>query len=357
MNAKVKLFVPEPLEGWGIAQPFWFKYPNKKGSVLFDGNLPANFFETGVNFVEAAEAEAIVIPNTFADSTAEVAAYVQTYADLGEKLGMPVFVFSFGDLNDQSRFDPRVYVFRQSVYRSTMQAKDIVVPTLTGDNGIGGITLRQKQKVPVVSFCGQAGYKTTQQEIKYHVKVWLWKLKALGDPLLRARTVGVYWRKKMLHACVRSPLVQHLFIMRKSFSGAYRTIELDPAQARKEFIDSIVNSDFVLAPKGDGNYSNRFLEALSLGRIPILLDTDTVLPFEEEIDYEQVVVRVPMEQVQDTSKLVRAWYDSLDEEEWKLRQVAARELYVRVLRLDSFFEYFFTAVLPALPQNPQEKAK
>lgn len=317
--------------------------------------MPESFFDTGIRVVRPEEARAIVLPNSFLGKPHE-ATYIRQYADIGEKLGIPVFVFCMGDLTDQVPFDARVYVFRQSVYRSTMQRQDIVIPTLTEDAGRGGISLRTKTTVPVVSFCGQGGYNTIKQQLKYHLKVWLWKIRAIQHPEYKARTVGVYWRRKMMQGCSRSNLVKAFFIVRRSFSGAFRTIELDPVQARKEFVDSIVTSDFVLTPKGDGNYSNRFLEALSLGRIPVLLDTDTVLPLEEEIDYEQVMVRVPMDRVQDTPKLIRAWYDKHTEEDWKLAQVAARELYVRVLRIDSFFSYFFTEVLLTLPTSPT-KAK
>ena len=353
----VRIHVPKPLAGFNTIQPFWFAFPDTKIPVLFDTNLPDSFFASGTEFVSADSAQAIVAPNNFTKLTPEVAAYLKTLADLGEKYHIPVFIFSLGDFTDALQFDPRVYVFRYSVYQSSITAQDIVMPTLTNDNGAGGIQLRPKSAVPTVSFCGQGGYNILKQQLKFYFKVAVGNLRALFNPKIKARIVGVYWRQKMLDACAHSSLVKTLFIVRRSFSGARRTIELDPTQARKEFVDSIVNSDFVLAPKGDGNYSNRFLEALSLGRIPVLLDTDTVLPLENEIAYEKVMVRVPMERVKDTPKYIRAWYDKLSEEDWKLAQIAARELYERALRTDSFFAYFFTTVVPQLPLRPAATSK
>ena len=355
MSEKIKLFVPEPFKEAHVAQPFWFKYPEGKGSILYNKHLPQNFFEHDVAYVEAGQAQAIVLPNTFATSTNDIQAYVKKYADLGQELDIPVFIFSFGDLNDQVRFDPRAYVFRQSVYRTTMAVQDIVVPTITEDNATAGIVLRPKQAVPVVSFCGQGDYQTLMQQVKYHLKVWQRMLAGIGNPHLRARIIGVYWRKKMMQACEASALVMTNFIVRKSFSGAHRTIELDPAQARREYLDSIVNSDFVLAPKGDGNYSNRFLKTLCMGRIPVLPDTDVVLPLEGHIDYDKLMVRVPMDNIKDTPKLVREWYDAHTEDEWQAAQHAAREVFETKLRFDSFFNYFFTEVLPTLPTFPITK--
>ena len=148
-----------------------------------------------------------------------------------------------------------------------------------------------------------------------------------------------------LRACRHSSLVQSSFIIRRSFSGALRTIELPPEQARREFIENISHSDFVLAPKGDGNYSNRFLEALSMGRIPVLIDTDVVLPFENTIQYENIVVRVPMNRVHETPQYIREFYDALDEEAWRARQKLARETYEHYLAPDSFFTHFFEQLL------------
>ena len=347
----IPLFTPEPLEG-PLVQPFWGKYPVRKGTIFYDQHLPQSFFDTGVEYVEAEKAKAIVLPNAFGVPGEREVAYIQKFADLGGKLGIPVFIFCPGDLTDQIRFDPRVYVFRQSVYRSTMQPADIVMPTLTEDFG-DLLVLREKSTKPTISFCGQGGYNKRSQQIKYYIKVCRWKLYALSNPVLNARIVGVYWRRKMLQACTNSSLVTTLFIIRNSFSGAYRTIELDPLLARKEYIDSIVHSDFVLAPKGDGNYSNRFLEALSFGRIPVLLNTDTVLPLEDDIDYRAHMVTVPMEKVSQTPHLVREWYDAHDALAWGLAQQKAREVYREKLRLDSFFAYFFTTVVPRLPQCPQ----
>lgn len=304
--------------------------------------MPPNFFEREATYVLPKEARAIVLPNNFTFINAEVEQYIARYANEAEKLGIPLFIFSCGDFTDTLAFDSRAYVFRVSLYGSTKGVRDISIPTLTEDLGAEGITFRNKSDVPVVSFCGQAGYQTRVQWVKYYIKVFVRLAAATIKPSLRARLIGVYWRRKVLVACRNSTLVRTLFIMRNSFSGARRTIELDPKVARSEFIQSIKDADFVLAPKGDGNYSNRFLEALSLGRIPVLLDTDMVLTLEETIDYSKVIVRVPMGRVDDTPRYVREFYDALTEKEWQERQKLARETFEKYLRQDSFFTYFFT---------------
>ena len=335
----IRFYCPEPLSGFVLHPTLAFRFtsePPWRGP--FDEHLPPNFFEKDAEFVDTPEnADAIILPNNFHILTGEAHAYIAGHTDVAERLGIPIYAFAFNDLADGVPFDPRVRVFRLSTYRSTIQAQDIVVPTTAQDFDF---IPRSKSELPLVSFCGFAGFKTLRQWMGYLFKNLQWDVKALHNAIIRARKQGIYWRRKMIAAC-RSPLVVCRFIIRRSFSGAMRTIELPPQEARAQFIENMRESDFVLTPKGDGNYSNRFLETLSMGRIPVLLNTDTVLPLEDVIDYSKIVVRVPMNQVHDTPELIRKFYDALSDSEWQDRQRLAHETFQKYLRQDAFFRYFF----------------
>ena len=52
----------------------------------------------------------------------------------------------------------------------------------------------------------------------------------------------------------------------------------------------MINSHFNICNRGNGNFSMRFYQTLSCGRIPILLNTDMRLPFEEEIKWNDIIV-------------------------------------------------------------------
>ena len=333
-------FTPKPLPGAELHPLLSFRFSTERPwRGPFDAGLPPNYFETDAQFVGRPEdADAIILPHNFRIISNEARQYISHWADVAENCGKPIYTFAFNDLNDGEVFDSRVKVFRLSVYRSTMREQDIVVPTTAEQFEF---VPRQKSSRPVVSFCGFAGFKTPRAWLGYWVKNMQWNIKSLGSPLIRARKQGVYWRRKMIAACERSSLVKNNFIIRRSFSGALRTIELPPEKARKQFVENLRESDFVLAPKGDGNYSNRFLEALSMGRIPVLVDTDAVLPLEDLIDYSKIVVRVPMNQVHRTPELIHEFYDGLSNQEWQERQKLAHETFIKYLRQDQFFRYYF----------------
>ncbi len=336
---KISLYIPEPLLGVELAA--WFK-PLPEG-LLYKKELPPNFFAQEIERVpNAAHARAIVLPNNFKSADSRIDEYVRRYADMAEEHHIPIYCFSLGDFTDKTRFDPRVRVFRHSIYRSQMRPQDISIPALTEDNAKEGILVRKKQRVPRVSFCGMGDLPTWQARAKYLAKIVFYECASLFDRNARAKKLGVYWRRAAMRACEMSPLVETHFIVRKTFSGHRKSIELDPAVARREYLESIIDSDFVLAPKGDGNYSNRFFKTLCMGRIPVVTDTDIVLPLEDVIAYEKIMVRVPMDRVHETPRYIREFYDALDEGEYERRQHLARETFEKYLRVDSFFRFFFT---------------
>ena len=147
---KVPLYIPEPLEGAPLAR--WFTPLH--ADALYTKDLPSNFFEQDVERVSIEGAVAVVLPNNFHRLDARGEAYIKKHADAAAAHTIPIFCFSLGDLTDTIHFDPRVQVFRLSVYGSTMDANDIVMPTATEDHGRESVVMRHKTPLPVVSFCG-----------------------------------------------------------------------------------------------------------------------------------------------------------------------------------------------------------
>ena len=68
----------------------------------------------------------------------------------------------------------------------------------------------------------------------------------------------------------------------------------------------MINSHFNVCNRGHGNFSMRFYQTLSAGRIPLLLNTDILLPFEEEIDWENIIIIGNTEE-EIINKLLNCW--------------------------------------------------
>ncbi len=290
---------------------------------------------------------AILIPHPTLDRSPETLRYLNSVAELSHLHTKPVFMFMGGDLSHDIKFPEfNFHIFRGTQYKKLLQKSDIIIPPICEDLGFfHGFEPRQKSPQPLISFCGWAGFNNKKHYIKYLLKNFYIDIKKilLLDASLEVYKKGLYFRRKAIIALnSNGGRVQTSFIIRNSFSGNKRTISLSPDDARKEYIENMKNSDFVLAPKGDANYSVRFFEALSLGRIPILIDTDVCLPLEDEIDYSKFIVRVSYRDIKKLPQIISDFYSSISNEEFIEMQKKAREAFEKYLRYDSFFNRIFS---------------
>jgi hypothetical protein len=205
----------------------------------------------------------------------------------------------------------------------------------------GALELRKKSDKPVVGFCGWADFKNLKNALGYLIGNALIDVQKLlsGKPNLEVRKKGLYFRKRALSVLKNSALIRPNFIIRSSYSGHRETISVDPAAARSEFIGNILASDFTLCVKGDGNYSLRFYEALSLGRVPLLIDTDCVLPLEHILDYSDFIVRVDYRDLAGCDQILGDYYQHLTPEKFEMMQAKARETFEKYLCVGSFLKY------------------
>src|SRR4029079_10402097 len=99
-------------------------------------------------------------------------------------------------------------------------------------------------------------------------------------------------------------------VERQRFSGAQA--EMD------EYLNHLQSSTYVLCPRGSENYSYRMYETLSLGRVPVIIDTDTVLP--KEIKWEKFCVIIPYNRIENIYDFIVEDYYSRTGDEFLLRQ-------------------------------------
>ena len=58
------------------------------------------------------------------------------------------------------------------------------------------------------------------------------------------------------------------------------------------FFQNISDTDYTICIRGTGNFSQRLYEVLAFGRIPIFIDTDSILPYDEIINWRDYCVWV-----------------------------------------------------------------
>lgn len=267
--------------------------------------------------------------------------YVAEFEALSRKHNKQVVVFWHGDRDDPVALSHAI-IFRTSLYGRSALRNEIAMPAYSEDL-LQDTTLeiRKKGEKPVIGFCGWAEYRSLKNRLGTYAQNAAVDARALlsGNPLLRARRKGLSFRRQAIAALQGHDTISTNFIIRSSYSGHKHTITIDPETARHEYRNNMLQSDLALCMKGDGNFSYRFYEALSLGRIPLLIDTDCVLPCADRIDYDSFIVRVPFGDIAQLPKRVEEWWDGLEADQFMNMQKKAREAYEQYLSVLAFLRH------------------
>lgn len=90
----------------------------------------------------------------------------------------------------------------------------------------------------------------------------------------------------------------------KIIRSAFWCPELPKFESKREFIKNMTENKFIFCMRGAGNYSYRFYETLCFGRVPILINTDTVLPLENIIDWDKHIIFINPEDVENLPTII-----------------------------------------------------
>jgi hypothetical protein len=307
-----------------ILAPFWGSMedlPEPVSCGRYDGLL-----KSGTQYLQLTEspedADLVVIPVTWNH-------YQRRHReDLGiafardmEPYNKQLVVFADCDRYEPLPF-PQAVEFRTSLYRSAKKPREFATPAWVGDlvqRFCGGVLpLREKRDIPVVGFCG------------------------VPAPDVRVRA---------LEALHRSPRVKTNFILRPSFFGAAmhwghvnQVITShwhgdDVLRVRHEFVQNMIDSDYVVCARGGGNFSHRFYETLMFGRIPIFIDTDCVLPFHDAIDWKRYGIWIEESQLDLLPARVAEFHERISPGEFIELQRACRQLWEERLCVEGFFRH------------------
>jgi hypothetical protein len=115
---------------------------------------------------------------------------------------------------------------------------------------------------------------------------------------------------------------------------------------RKDFEDNMNNNLFTLCYRGHGNFSARFYETLMRGRIPIQINSSSIFPYENEINYSDIGIFIDEEDLEtiDIQKVVRDYYDQKSANELLQIQKNNRRIFMEYFHMDNYFSKIFCSV-------------
>ena len=209
----------------------------------------------------------------------------------------------------------------------------------------GQMQIRNKKKQASVGFCGQGSSKSykivffTLRSLYQRIQRF-WGRFPYVPPQLIPSTV---LRNRVLRTLASSTEVDTAFIIRDRYRAGVRAkADRDNYyhQTKVEFVNNIIDTDYTLCIRGGGNFSVRFYETLSCGRIPIFVDTDSRLPFDFLLPWKKYCLWINMAEIRAIGSLIEEYHSSLNNTDFRNMQNQCREVWVNWLEKDAFLEHF-----------------
>lgn len=213
-----------------------FSY-NLKGEGRYHGLI--EWCKEHISYVDTPEdADVLALPYKFKGVEDDVYIKLAGFAkDLDKKL----LCFYIDDSDKQFDITPETVLYRTSFYKTTKKENELAMMSLSPDFFEEKLLNEAKLRI---GYCGQA----LKQRLCY------------------------------LNAMNNNEEIHCDYIFRPK---TYFSLNVDKMEMRKEFFDNLKENLFIFCYRGHGNYSYRLYEVLMMGRIPVLVDTDCVLPNEE----------------------------------------------------------------------------
>jgi hypothetical protein len=162
-------------------------------------------------------------------------------------------IFFTNDYNDEINIPDNFIIYRTSLYKDKRKYNEYVFPAL---------------------YCNNLSYSLQYEPLDPVIKTQKPKICFSGN------YNTYYLREKWINELSESNLLECNFINTHTFRGG----------GMEQLLSYYKTSEFCFCPRGTGNWSIRFYETLYYGRIPIIIDTDILLPFENSIKWEKYII-------------------------------------------------------------------
>ena len=225
---------------------------------------------------------------------------IQSLINMYINVPKKVYIFLITDICEAFVIPNNVYLYRTSLCKTPNKfniTNEKILPW-TWDGTKRPFTSLPKKDKPIVGFCGMPS--------KY--------------------------RHELLRQITINSNITDNFILRRLFWGG------DPHNPIliNDYEENILSSHFTICNRGAGNFAIRFYQTLALGRIPLVLNTDTLLPFENEINWNEIIIMKDSEE--EIINTLLEWWETKDIEHI---QYKCKEIYDKYFTPEQYFENIF----------------
>ena len=275
-----------------------------------------------------------------------------------------IIIFVFDDSTEPICIENAI-VFRTSLDFSKKQQNEYPFPAFPNENFVDKYcreiaAIDSITETPIVGFCGNIDNKTmNRKNIKSFIKnvgYELVKRKCIYDVLLKfgihlTKHTGRIIRNQVIYSISREKHISKNFIIRDKFFNGTEEMSneekvLNIERSRIEYCKNILDSVYVLCPRGGGNFSYRLYETMSLSRIPIIINTDIELPYQEFIDWKGISVWIEEKDISAMGTIILDFHRSKSKEQLLEIQCQCRKIWEEYLSPNGFFKNIHLLINP-----------
>jgi hypothetical protein len=250
------------------------------------------------------------------------------------------YCYVSGDLGEQIDLFDSFYYLRPSGFKGKLPYNNLGFPVPLSDHfqriyQVESPIIRAKSIKPVIGFCGHATSSLKKRIIEYLKLVKVNARRFFKSPFrndYEPLFASAYERWKLLQDLESDSEIECRFIYRDKYRAGAQT-PAEREQTTIEYYDNMKDADYILCIRGAGNFSVRLYEALMMGKIPIFVDTNCLLPFETNIDWKRHVVWIDWNDRKRITSLVKEFHHSLSREAFEEIQVQNRQLWKNTLSI------------------------
>jgi len=276
----------------------------------------------------------LVTPSSIGDYIISTRKWSSVYNFNQKALASGRTVISFAFCSEYKP-QPREIVFSAATYRCKTE-QSIATPNWLYDLGTK-VEPIQKPSVPTVGFVGNTRYPGKVNSLSRYLPIpdstvgWLASSLFVNRNLaLRMRRViAARLRQKVITETRRASNLKTSFIERK---GDYFILPQEVRNRyRAEYIQNLQDNAYRVVMRGDDNGNFQVWEAMSAGRLPIIIDTNQQFPNLGDLKWEDFSVLVPYSELYRIGEIVQKFHDSLSDEEFKQACIKSRAAFEYLL--------------------------
>lgn len=291
------------------------------------------------------QADCVILPrsiNYYIDNSFYL--FLQQLNKQCSELQKKILVYVSGDFGEKYPPLSQFIYFRMGGFRSQLNSNYFSFPFALSDYLIrlyqtSNIQPVHWQSKPVVGFCGQANLsriKATKEVVKFlkeNVRRFIRNpFRKDYEPLFASG----YQRAKLLKNIEKRGEIETRFIYREQYrAGANTTDSIN--KTTKEYYDNMRESQYIICIRGGGNFSVRFYQTLMMGRIPVFVNTDCLLPFDNIINWKKHVVWVEWDERHLIVDKIIQFHNNLSPNQLVELQESNRSIWLNQLSLPGMF--------------------